>query len=621
MADLVPSPPSVWEALDSWAGKLSPWQRRILTHATRGRALNETQIGEVYQLFLEDLKLREKAQRAEVTDLVSGRRPAEAAKPLRLDRITDLNGINALPNGSFLEFGPALTVIYGRNGAGKSGFARLFANACFSRHRPSIVANIYDDTGPSSPTATIHVTIDGVSQALPFTMDKEHADLRRISFFDDVVARHHVSQTSPFEFKPSGFDIFPEMARVYREIGSRLDADVQARTHDTKFADSFIGPETMVSKSVASIGASIDLAPIRALAIYGPTEAARLEEIDTQLTALKSKSPKDVIAQLRQARSDIAQLATTIATLAASFTADKAMARTALSKDAKESADAATALGSEQFRRPFFNAIGTPEWQSFAKAAHTLGRKEDLEYPVDESRCLLCERPLDEVSRKHVAALLSFVEGDAQRKAEIAAATLGKEILILERLDLNMYPAGSRVREHVHRIDPVVEVAVGAVADALRSTCDKALEALRARSAFDGAIDGGPVNTQLTDLVARIEADIRRLEKDDSAKAIASLELERQTLRHREVLSQLLPSIEKQVGDAAWCAKAARAKSALNPRHITEKEKELFAEVIGETYRSRLADECKKLECVLPIELQTAGQKGERKGRLCGRCP
>lgn len=38
----------------------------------------------------------------------------------------------------------------------------------------------------------------------------------------------------------------------------------------------------------------------------------------------------------------------------------------------------------------------------------------------------------------------------------------------------------------------------------------------------------------LTDLVARIDADIQRLEKEDTAAAIASLELERQTLRHRE---------------------------------------------------------------------------------------
>jgi len=78
-----------------------------------------------------------------------------------------------------------------------------------------------------------------------------------------------------------------------------------------------------------------------------------------------------------------------------------------------------------------------------------------------------------------------------------------------------------------------------------------------------------------------------------------------------QTLSQLLPSIERYVADAAWCAKAERAKPSLNPRHITEKEKELFADIIGESYRSRLAEECKKLDCELPIELLTSGQKGQ----------
>lgn len=611
MADSTTSVRSVWQALDVWSVKLAPWQRRLLAYATRSRSLNEDQIGEVYQLFLEDTKLQKAAPRKDVILDVSGRQQGEAVKPLRLDGVSELHGINALPDGSSLVFGPALTVIYGRNGAGKSGFARLFANACFSRLRPSIIANIYDDTAPPSPTAKIHVTIDGVSQEFLFTTDSEHSELRRISFFDDAVAHHHVSQASPFEFKPSGFDVFPEMARVYREVGVRLDADIRARAHDTKFSDSFIGPETIVSKAVASIGPSTDLAPIKALATYGVTEKARLEEIDAQLTALKSKSSKEVVAQLVQARSDVNQLITKIGALALEFAAGKAAVRSGLSKDAKEAAEAATALGSEQFKRPFFNAVGTPEWQAFVKAAHTLGRKEGEEYPTEGGHCLLCERPFDEGSRKHIAALFSFVQGDAQRKSELASQALAKEMVVLEKLDLNMFAADTRVREHIHRIDPAVETAVSDGIGLFQSTRDNSLQALRAQNPYDGTVDATQIKAQLTDLVARIDADIQRLGKDDTAGAISSLELERQTLRHREVLGQLLSAIERHVTDAAWCEKAARAKSSLNPRHITEKEKELFGEIIGESYRTRLADECGKLDCTLPIELQTAGQKGK----------
>jgi len=527
---------SVWQALDTWAKGLKPWQRRILAYATRDRSLNEGQIAEIYQLFLDDAKVQEAEKRDEIAIAVTGRPANEAAKSMRLERITNLSGFNALPEGSCLTFGPALTVIYGRNGAGKSGFARLFANACFSRHRPSILANIYDDTAPSSPTGTIHVSIDGAGQEFPFTTDSEHPELRRISYFDDVVARHHVSQSTPFEFKPSGFDVFPEMARVCRQIGTLLDADIKSKTHDTIFSDSFIGVETVASKAIASIGGSTDLAEIRALAIYSQTEISRLAEVDIQLTALKSRSPKEVLAQLGQAHSDVAQLAGKLATLGQAFTADKGALRTSAGRDAKEAADAASVLGSEQFKRPFFSAVGTPEWQTFTKAAHALGRKEGPEYPAGGDRCLLCERPFDDASKNHVAALLSFVEGDAQKKAERAVATLQNEVRLLQELDFSIFAPESRVREHVHRIDPSVEIAIANAVASMQSLREKSIEALTARNSLDEVVDVAPVNKMLADLIARIAADTQRLEKEDSAAAIASLELERRTLRHREVL-------------------------------------------------------------------------------------
>lgn len=130
--------PNVWQALDRWAVQLKAWQRRILFFATRGGTLTSDQIDAVHQLFLAESNLCEPQAGCEASLEVSGR-PAEAlTRSLHLRRIDALCGVNALPDGSALTFAPGLTVIYGRSGAGKTGFARVIANACFSRHRPEI---------------------------------------------------------------------------------------------------------------------------------------------------------------------------------------------------------------------------------------------------------------------------------------------------------------------------------------------------------------------------------------------------------------------------------------------------------------------------------------------------
>src|SRR6266542_5148667 len=105
MADSTPSTPSVWQALDAWAEKLKPWQRRILAYAIRGRSLNEAQITEVYRLFLEESLLRKPEKREDVPVDNSRRSARESTKPLRLDGISELSGFNALPDGASLVFG------------------------------------------------------------------------------------------------------------------------------------------------------------------------------------------------------------------------------------------------------------------------------------------------------------------------------------------------------------------------------------------------------------------------------------------------------------------------------------------------------------------------------------
>jgi hypothetical protein len=426
-----------------------------------------------------------------------------------------------------------------------------------------------------------------------------------------VLAKLHISQASNFEFKPSGFDVFPEMARVYGELSKLLTTEIQARASSINFSDSLIGEETVVSKAVVTIGRKPDMPAIRKLAVYGSAEQARFKELDGQIVALKSKSPHAVIAELSAAKTDIEVLSAKVTSLAGHFSVAAEHTRNELSRIAKERAAAAALLGTETFKRPFFKAVGEGSWDAFARAAHALARAESTDYPGEADRCLLCERLLDLESRTHIISLLAFVEGDAKKSAGESDARLRAAATVLERLELKLFSDETAVRAHVHRLDPTLEKTITDYISYLGELRDRAVAAMQVREPCTGNIDSAGILGSLASLCDRIDQDVERLQKTDQTQAIASLELERQTLRHREVLSQLLPQIEKHVTDAAWCATAERAKSSLSPRHVKEKEKELFAEVIGESYRTRLEEECDKLDCALPIEIQTIGQKGD----------
>ncbi len=73
----------------------------------------------------------------------------------------------------------------------------------------------------------------------------------------------------PFEFKPSGFDVCPEMARVYAALSAKLQADINAKTTENTFPKVLLGDETEVSNQVAKLDSSTDLTVLKKLAVYG----------------------------------------------------------------------------------------------------------------------------------------------------------------------------------------------------------------------------------------------------------------------------------------------------------------------------------------------------------------
>lgn len=367
------APTSIWDALRTWAQTLAPWQRLALRLAVEHRTLSNAQIDLVYNAFLVQRDLAPRpADEQVVDDSFPVRSDHAAAPPVVLDRVDGLVGVNAIPDGQALTFGEGLTVIYGRNGAGKTGFARLIANTCFSRHKPTILPNVHGSVA-GVPAAQFHFRVGGETQA-PFSYqsDTTHPALNRISFFDRVVADRHVTDETTFEFKPAGFDVFTEVVRVYGKLVERLERDSAQRRHVNAFPQSFLEPATPISEAVAALSGNTDLTEIRSNAVFGETEVARLAELDRQLTVLRTSDPRELIRARRDTKNELARLSAQLAELAAQFTEQRATERSALVQVLKAAEADVIATGTEQFRRPFFQAVGTPQWDEFARAAHAL---------------------------------------------------------------------------------------------------------------------------------------------------------------------------------------------------------------------------------------------------------
>jgi hypothetical protein len=79
--------------------------------------------------------------------------------PVSLLSIFHHRGVNALAEDQTLRFAPNVTVVYGDNAAGKTGYIRILKSACRARGQERILGNVVAGAAPLSPVVSIKYKI------------------------------------------------------------------------------------------------------------------------------------------------------------------------------------------------------------------------------------------------------------------------------------------------------------------------------------------------------------------------------------------------------------------------------------------------------------------------------
>lgn len=419
---------AVLRDLVTWSETLPTWQRDALRRLYLQCNLSQTDIDELHTLCLQSHGLLEQGQTPLIAQpLESAHVPASVTSsgPIALKSIGYVQNVNALASDQTLNFSETgLTIIYGDNGSGKSGYGRVLKRACRARDQEPILPNAYSPS-VGKPTARIIYFLNGIVQPEIKWQDgtAAHPDLSHVSVFDSRCALVHVDGKNELAYTPVVLQLLQLLADSCREVSTRLrnkkislEGQIPSfRKHPASRAG------TAVNQIILTLSSSTQVHSVRKLSQLSEQDKIRLETLRNDLAT----DPAKEIRRLKTLKQRVESLVTVARASEKVLLPGTIDELRRLHTVAKEKTTAAQFAATEAFKREPLPQVGSDVWKELWEAAREFSTREA--YPAwpfpntnTDAFCVLCQQPLSSEAANRLKTFETFVQEKVQQAADEA---------------------------------------------------------------------------------------------------------------------------------------------------------------------------------------------------------
>jgi hypothetical protein len=190
----------------TWAAGLPMWQQDALRRIAQTGSLHDKDVQEIGRNLYIAHGLAD-GDSSDLRPLGGDDIPVEKRVGPRtiLYSISDIKNANRLAEGQTLRFAlDGITLIYGDNGSGKSGYCRIAKKLCRARVTDAILGNVFTKSTQARARAKVRFQVEGSDIQEVNWQDGQPAPdaTSRISVFDSRSAALYVDQENRIEFLP-----------------------------------------------------------------------------------------------------------------------------------------------------------------------------------------------------------------------------------------------------------------------------------------------------------------------------------------------------------------------------------------------------------------------------------
>lgn len=576
----------VYKDIVEWSKTQPGWVQDAIRRIVENGNFTESDVQEAVQLCKKEAGLETDSK--VVSEPVTTKHvPSEGdkSKPTIIVGMDGFINVNRIAKDSALKVAPGgLTVVYGDNGAGKSGYARVLKKSCRARgaHAEELLPNVYEFVD-HIPTATISYRSGDEAGSYLWQEDAETDDaLSLVNIFDSSSARVHISDKNKLAYQPFGLDLMDKLATSMEAVADvlRVESDSLARTMDP-FQD-FKGTTTS-GRFIASLNANTTEEDVTQNTQYTEADIAALKKAEELLASVKSSDPRKELLLMQSKKALLESLITHLDKVTSDLSGVQLTAQVvhrSRFKTTKEAAQKATT----KFDELPVEGAGGELWKSLWEAArnYSVGKAyPDKVFPNTDDKCLLCHQDLGPEARERLQNFEAFVQESLQERLKEIEGETERRVRLYKSYDVwdRTALALSYLDEHNEELSAEIRKYLSFY-EVVGNTCLCALE----QDISLVKMDKPDLPTHLVKgQIEKIDEDIKGLKKRIEGEVTeATVQVQVDELKDKKLVSESKQRIEGQIERHKKIALYENSKKSASTRQVTLKSKSLSAVVTDE---------------------------------------
>ncbi len=592
---------NVLQEILAWSQDRPMWQRDALRRIVQSMELSELDVTELTMICKGAKGL---AEPQNVIVLSSDHLPQQSisSDPVSLVSIFHERGVNALAENQTLNFSSRLTVVYGDNGAGKTGYIRILKEACRARGKETVLGNVTSGQLPLTPIVTIKYKAGSMASTLNWPTTVGEKWMARVSVFDSQSAAVYLTEKTDVAFRPFGLDLFDKLVKACKAVRIRLEAEQRALTSSMISTLIAIVPEgTRVAKFLANVTSLTSPEDVHSLATLTSEDDERIKFLEKSIADLHAADTRKLVQQLTLRSGRMKALVQHLKAVDSALSSARVDRILQIRSTGMIKADQAKRLHGLAFPAGVLPGTGSDTWKNLWESARVFSTGlaySNQAFPVvgRDSKCVLCQQGLDDEASSRLKKFEEFVISAAEQ--ELAGLRTEFTKLKKEFIDLTIKtPEIDGILSEL-RIDNEAEVdKISKSIEAYQERRVALLGALAENKEFTAHAHTISVNTDLVDeMISQVEARIKALATTSMDEARKNANLELSELKARKLFSiqrqLVLDDINRQRRFAAYslCIDETATQS------ITRKSSTVTQEAVSQRLKDRFNEELAKLQ-------------------------